>query len=164
LVGILAGVFLATGGDDDEFKTFTAADAGFKADFPGTPKRSDQEVPAGAVTLRLVQYTSDVADDIGYSVGWFELVTPPADEAATRTFLEATRTGSVSAIKGTLVSSTFITVEGKPAVEYLAKVGENQHVKSRTILSGNDVFVLQVVGNDPSPPRYQQFVDSFRVV
>jgi hypothetical protein len=144
-------------------KPFTATDAHFKASFPTPPKRTEQKVPAGSAPLRLVQYSSEWSSDTGYTVGWFQLAQAPA-ETGMRTFLEATRAGSVSAIRGTLLSSEFITVGGRQAVEYLASIPGGHFVKSRTLVVGRSVYVLQVVSASKTPPRYQEFVDSFSVL
>ena len=143
-------------------KPFTAgaADGHFRASFPTTPKRTDQQVPSAAGPLRLVQFSSAAGDDTDYSVGWFQLAQPPAPSGA-NAFLEATKAGSVAAIKGRELSSAFITVEGHPAVEYVSTAAKGHYVKSRTVLVGRDVYILQVVSKAKEPPRYAQFVASF---
>jgi hypothetical protein len=143
---------------------FTASDASFKAVFPTTPKRQEQQVPAGATSLRLVQYTSELSSDLGFSAGWFRLPTAPAPEGV-KTFLDATVNGSVAAIKGKLLSSKSLNVLGSnPAVEYTATAPEKHFVKARTILVGGDVFILQVVSDQAEPIGYARFVDSFTVL
>lgn len=150
------------GGNETALKPFTAADAKFTASFPSTPERSDQQVPAGGATLRLVMYSSEVDDESGYSVGWFQLAAAPAAEGM-NVFLEATRDGSVSAIKGKLVSSAFVTHDGLPAVEYTAAGPQGQYVKCRIVVRGRDVYVVQLASSSPDPPGYSEFVDSFAV-
>ncbi|HEV7886038.1 MAG TPA: hypothetical protein VGO92_00650, partial [Acidimicrobiales bacterium] len=130
---------------------------------PNKPKRSDQQVPAGETSLRLIQYTSELDADTGFSVGWFQLPQAPA-ESAVRGFLEATENGSVAAIKGKLLDSSFTTIDGHPAVEYLSTGPGGHFVRSRTILIGKDVYVLQVVSKTRQAPKYKEFIDSFKVV
>jgi hypothetical protein len=146
-------------------KPFTAADAHFRAGFPTPPRRTDQAVPAAGQSIRLVQYTSEVDADTGYSIGWFQLAQAPVPTGV-RAFLEATERGSVDAIKGRLVGPAgFVTdPAGHPAVDYLATVPGGHYVRSRTILAGRDVYVLQVVSTDRQPPRYDDFVRSFTVI
>lgn len=149
--------------DVPELKPFTAADARFRAGFPGPPKRSEQDIPAGGSSLRLVQYTAETGGNRGFSVGWFQLASPP-EPGAVRSFLEATQRGSVAAVKGTLVTSTFVKQDGHDAVEYAARLSGGGYVKSRTVLVGRDVYVIQVVGPESDPERYDEFVASFEVV
>jgi hypothetical protein len=141
---------------------FTATDAGFTADFPTKPRRQEQQVPAGAASLRLVQYTAELSSDLGFSAGWFHLPQAPAADGA-KTFLDATVNGSVAAIKGKLLSSQSLTVGPNPAVEYTASVPQGHFVKARTILAGADVFILQVVSDRQDPVGYGRFVSSFRL-
>jgi hypothetical protein len=139
---------------------FSAADAHFSASFPTPPRRTEQNIPAADAPIHLVQYTSEVDIDTGYSVGWFRLAKAPVPTAV-HAFLEATERGSVDAIKGKLVTSQFLTVGGHPAVDYLASIHQDQFVRSRTVLVGRDVYVLQVVSTEREAPKYRQFIDSF---
>ncbi|HZQ27792.1 MAG TPA: hypothetical protein VFA94_08840 [Acidimicrobiales bacterium] len=141
---------------------FTATDAGFSMDFPAAPKRQEQQVPAGATSLRLVQYTSELSSDVGFSAGWFRLPQPPAPDGV-KTFLDATVNGSVAAIKGKLLGSQSLTVGTDPAVEYTASATQGHFVKARTILVGSDVYILQVVSDRQDPVGYGRFVSSFRL-
>jgi hypothetical protein len=171
LVVIGVGLFvLGSGGGSKAphvaaLKPFTAADAHFRAGFPTPPRRSDQAVPAAGQSIRLVQYTSEVDADTGYSIGWFQLAQAPVPTGV-RAFLEATERGSVDAIRGRLVGpASFVTdAAGHPAVDYLATVSGGHYVKSRTVLVGRDVYVLQVVSTAKQPPRYAEFVQAFTVI
>lgn len=142
---------------------FTAADAHFKARFPGQPKRSEQDVPTAAGTLRLVTYTSQVSETYGFSVGWFQLAAPPAAEAV-RPFLESTQRGSVTAVEGELEASEYITVGDNPGIEYVAKIKSGEFVKARTVLVGRDVYVLQMITENRNAPQYTEFVEGFQVL
>ncbi|MDQ1438631.1 MAG: hypothetical protein QOK43_2260 [Acidimicrobiaceae bacterium] len=139
---------------------FTAADAHFRASFPKRPSRADQQVATPGGPLRLVQYTAQVGANLGYSVGWFQLPAPPVDDAAARSFLEATERGSVSAVKGTLVHTAFVSEDGHPGIEYQARV-EGGYVSSRTVLVGRDAYVIQVVSTSKTPPKHDEFMASF---
>jgi hypothetical protein len=141
-------------------KPFSAADARFRASFPTPPRRTEQNIPAEGAPIHLVQYTSEVDTDTGYSVGWFRLAQAPVPTAV-HAFLEATEQGSVDAINGKLVTSQYLTVGGHPAVDYLASIHRDQFVRSRTVLVGRDVYVLQVVSAEREAPRFRQFIDSF---
>jgi len=168
---VVAMAVFILGGDEDgggraertELTTFTAADAKFRAGFPTTPKRTEQDVPAGGSSLHLVQYTSEVGGTRGFSVGWFQLPVAP-EPTALRPFLEATQRGSVAAVKGTLQTSTFLKHDGHDAVEYVAKLADGGYVKARTLLVGKDVYVIQVVGPESNPASYDEFVASFEVL
>lgn len=150
----------AADGAAKPFKPFTAADAKFTAAFPDTPERSDQNVPAGTGTLRLVLYTSEVGDELGYSIGWFQLAEPPAAEGMTE-FLEATRDGSITAIKGTLVTSASAVHKGLPAMEYVAREPKGHFLKARIVVRGRDVYVAQIISGTQDPPRFGEFVEAF---
>lgn len=172
MTAMLVFVLDGTGADGDrgrgsseaaELKPFTAADARFRAAFPGTPKRTEQDIPAGGSSLRLIQYTAESGGNRGFSVGWFQLASAP-DPNAVRPFLEATQRGSVAAVKGTLLTSTFVKQDGHDAVEYVARLSGGGYVKSRTVLVGQDVYVIQVVGPESDPERYDEFIESFEVV
>jgi hypothetical protein len=167
LVALLLVTLPACRDDNDEgpppLADFTFADAHFKARFPSPPKRSERDVPTAAGTLHLVTYTAEVRTTYGFSVGWFQLAEPPAADAV-RPFLDSTQRGSVTAVKGELESSEYITVGDSPGIEYVAKMEAGGFVKARTVLAGKDVYVLQMIAEDRNAPQYTEFIEGFHVL
>lgn len=166
LVVVMALAVLAACNDRDDtpaLKPFTADDAHFRGLFPGEPKRSDQEVPTAAGDLRLVQYTSEVRATYGFSVGWFQLASPLAEEGV-RPFLESTQRGSVTAVEGELKTSEYVTAYGGTGIEYVAKMKSGPYVKARNVVVGKDVYILQMITDKKDAPQYREFVDGFQIL
>lgn len=162
---VLAGAGCSDDGEDapPPLADFTAADARFQARLPGTPTRSEQDVPTAAGDLRLVTYTAQVRPTYGFSVGWFQLAAPPEADRV-RPFLESTKRGIVATVEGELESSEYVEVGGSPGIDYVAKMKAGGYVKARTVVVGRDVYVLQMITEKRDAAQYREFIEGFHVL
>lgn len=79
------------------------------------------------------------------------------------TVLDGAVQGAATNLSGTVESSTKLTVEGFPAVDYVVAV-EGGRVEARAILAGSRIYLLQRAARQSDPDDFRRLVDSFELL
>lgn len=134
--------------------------AEFSVGFPQEPVTGSQDIP-GDPPLTAETYSVG-SDASAVSVA---LIDYPADAplADPDTALQGARDGAVGGLPGgTLVSSETTTVDGRPALDFVADVdGGTYH--ARLVLDDRRLYQILTVGSGDLGAQHAEFVDTFRL-
>lgn len=155
----------------DELSAYVAGDGGvrageelgFSAVFPGEPSSESSQEPLDDMTLNIHMVTDEVGDTAAFQVG---IVDYPdsLDLSESNAVLRGAGEGAAENIPGGKLTSFEVqTIGGDPAAELLIS-GDGVFVRARLILHGHRLFMIQVASETQSPPGYERFVDSFKIL
>ena len=143
---------------------FTSADGRYSVEFPKQPDTGVRQAGDGGLKRRITSTMASKAGD-DYGVTWSDF---PADylAAGPTAVLEKVRDTVVADIKGTLVSSSEISLAGHPGLAVEAKVASGAtkgDYRVRFFLVKNRIYEVLVIRNNPAAPEQlvQDFFDSF---
>lgn len=141
---------------------FRSDEGRFRVEMPNQPDRSQQDVPVGDGSLRLILFTANVNDSVAYNVGFVDY--PEAiTEADPATVLDGVVQGAAQQVSGTVVSKTPTTANGSPAVDYVVGAQGGQ-VQARAILVANRLYILQGASKEPDPDGFGRLATSFELL
>jgi hypothetical protein len=147
---------------DDDWITFESPEGGFRVELPSEPESNVQSVPSQAGPLEAAVFTVEVDADTGYIVAYTDY---PEEvlEVEPGTVLDGAVQGAATNVSGTVESSTKLTVEGFPAVDYVIAV-DGGRVEARAILAGSRIYLLQRAASQPDQDEFRRLVDSFELL
>jgi hypothetical protein len=160
-IATLAGGFQSA----TEWVRHTSVEGRYSALFPKQPNLKTQEGTA-ATGEKLTQYLAQAQDsDSLYAANYFDIL--PGMSFS----LDEAREGAVAAMKGTLLSSEAISLEGHPGLEFktLSKVADRELLTvTRVYNFGGRAYILQHLffkSSDSSAMKEKtaKFFDSFKV-
>jgi hypothetical protein len=141
--------------------TFSAQDAGFKAVFPVTPKRSVKTATPSGASVDVVTYHAVTnAEDIG--VVFTHSATAPTGDAVQKA-LDAAIDAEASDFSGTVSSRVTATVAGLPAEDaVISRSGAS--FRSRAFFRDNKFYVLfgETTGPNDPHPDYDRLLSTFQ--
>ena len=143
-----------------EFKKFEPANGKFSVLMPGTPKESHLDVASPFGQLSMTGYVSELPGNRGFSVGTSDLPKGSSFDPA------KSLQGGAANVKGTVLSSSEIAMDGHVGCEGLLKTGSGLMIRSRIYLVGDRVYQVQALGNDAfvKSKDADKFLDSFKIL
>ena len=151
-----------TGGTpSNTWARFTSEDGRFSVLMPGTPKESNDTVPSehGPYTTHMFILRNETNV---FVVGWGDY--DPSFNFNLQTELEANRDNFVKGIKGTLVESRALKIDGYKAIEFTAET-TTRVFRSRVYMVGRRPY--QIIVGSPKGAEdsnsVSKFLDSFKV-
>ena len=137
---------------------FTAEDGRFSAEFPGTPKRDQQQVSAAGLDLVVVLYATET-DDESVMVGYTDYPVGMTSEGV----LDAAAQGSAQNVKGTITGKTDVTFLGHPAKDVTVTT-DDALINERLFLVDNRMYTLLGVAKDSRPASYDHLLETFKLL
>ena len=166
---LLVAVCIICGCSRHEWKEFSSAKGKFSVLMPGDPQEQHQVVNTAVGPIDLYMYTID-SGSIAYIVGYSDYPEDFIKNSEPKKILDGAREGAVRNIKGTLVASREITLEGHPGMEFAFDVPKRPEFpydgigRSHMFLVGNRLYQCMVIGKKSSSvEEVTKFVDSFRL-
>jgi hypothetical protein len=146
----------------NRWQTYTSHEGGYSVSLPGRPQEDFRRVP-GQFKSVLVRYVAAQAPDGSgvYGVGYTDLPAAVSDPYAPLQRMEAI----AAALKGRLVSSSDVTVDGHPGREY--QVQRDRAVTTlRAFVVGRRLYQLMVTSStgDNGDGQRGRFMASFRLL
>ena len=141
---------------------FESAEGGFRVELPLEPVRQEQTVQSDVGPLQAVLFAATPDATSSYSVAYTdypEAVLQVEPEAV----LDGAVQGAAANVSGTVQSSTKLTAEGFPAVDYVINV-EGGQLQARGMLVDRRIYLLQRAGAQPDEAGFRRLVDSFELV
>jgi hypothetical protein len=129
--------------DRPEWKEFTPEGAGFTVLLPGEP--TVRKLPEGGGRAEIKR---PAVDGFSYHCSWLLKEVPPAGPEVARAYLLGMQEGSAKGVKGKVVASKEITLDGMPGREFVIDVAENQVIRCRAYAVGERLLDFQVWGKD----------------
>ena len=160
---LLFAVTLAAGFQDaGEWIKFESTPGLFSVLMPAQPteEKETQESPYGPYTTNLFQSKSK--DEV-YIAAWVDY--DPKYKFDVQKELEANRDNFVKAVKGTVGSTTSITLKGNPGIEFDG-TAPNFSFKSRVYIVGRRPYMLIVLfpAGAEGSPNINKFISSFELL
>lgn len=141
---------------------FESAEAGFRVELPVEPVRQEETLQGDVGTLQAVLFSASTGPDSSYSIAYTDY--PEAvlqvDPGAV---LDGVVQGSVTNASSTVQSSSKLSAEGFPAVDYVVNVEGGQR-QVRAILVDRRIYLLQRAGPQPDEDGFRRMVDSFELI
>ena len=137
-----------------EWQNYTSKEGNYSAQMPGTPKSQSQQEAGLTVHADTVELSNGA-----YAVSYTDLPKgAPFD-------LDGAVKGVVSGMKGELVQSKEITLEGKPGREFTFKIPGKGAGAARLFVKDGRLYQLIVAGSnvDLSSDDVQKFFTSFKL-
>ena len=143
------------------FKTFTATDGQFTADFPTFPQRLTGTSRPGGVTVRNVEYESQPTSQDTFAVLVVTFPRPISSDGDVQDFLNNTANSEAAAMRGVIRQSTFLQVDGHPAIDVVYRAAGSDRAHERFIVVGAVQYAVAVVGSARALSTYDRFATSF---
>ena len=141
---------------------FESTEGGFRVELPVEPVRLEQTVQGDAGPLQAVIFSASTGPGSSYSIAYTDY--PEAVlQVEPGTVLDGVVQGAVNNGSGTVESSSRITAEGFPAVDYVVNVEGGQR-QTRGILVDRRIYLLQRAGTQPDEAGFRQLVESFELI
>ncbi len=147
---------------DDGWISFESPEGGFRMEFPAEPVRGQQSLASELGPLETVLFTVEEDADTVYLVAYTDYPEEVLD-VDPGTVLDGAVQGAATNLSGTVESSTKLTVEGFPAVDYVVAV-EGGRVEARAILAGRRIYLVQRAASQSGPDEFRRLVDSFELL
>jgi len=167
LVVALATATAAAGCSDDpgdragarDWIPFESSKGGFRMELPSLPETNAESVPSPSGPLEGAVFAVEASPDVGYIVAYRDYPEAVLDLDPVVALDQAVQEAA-SSVSGTLESSTRLTVEGFPAVDYVIAVDKGR-LEARAILTGRRIYLVQRVARQPDQGDFGRLVDSF---
>jgi hypothetical protein len=137
---------------------FSAEDGRFRAEFPGTPARQQEQVTSAGIDLVVVAYSAET-DDESVMVGYTDY--PPSFQS--EGVLDAAAQGSAANVGGTIQNSTDHVYMGYPAKDITVTTSEAM-INERLFLVGNRLYTLIGVARASRPASYDRLLETFALL
>jgi hypothetical protein len=147
------------GARDDNWIPFESSEGGFRVELPSLPETNAESVPSPSGPLEAAVFTVEASRDVGYIVAYTDYPEDVLDLDPVVALDQAVQEAA-SNVSGTLESSTRLTVEGFPAVDYVIAVDEGR-LEARAILTGRRIYLVQRAARQPDQADFRRLVDSF---
>jgi hypothetical protein len=153
--------FLAGGCRKVEFKEFSSPEGRFKVEFPGTPKKTNQQ----AAGIKMTTYTVEEKNG-AYVVAFADAPIPSGEtEAQLRKRLDGARDGMVGNVGGKLTSESDLTLKDKyPGREVKADIPSKKGaLRARVYIVDGRLYQVMVIGTSSwiTSAEATRFLDSF---
>jgi hypothetical protein len=144
-------------------RAFVAADAGFSAEFPGTPKRQEQPVEQAGVSLKVLFYQSATNDEV-VAVGSSTTPVALTGDGLTAA-LDKAIDGSAANVHGTVSSRSKTTFLGVPAEDGIISAQGNV-VRERVFVVGQRLYIAEGITSGVDKPHvaYDRLLASFKAL
>ena len=142
------------------------AGAGYRIEFPGTPKSSTQDVDTRAGSVRMYMSEFSTNDDTIF-LSIYSIYPENSLSTDTQKALSSARDGGVNNVKGKLRSERRLSVGGAPATRVVIDIPEsNQTGVALIVLSGNRLYqaITVVPAGQETSADVMRFIDSFALV
>lgn len=146
-------------GARDDWVPFESSKGGFRMELPSLPETNAESVPSPSGPLEAAVFTVEASPDVGYIVAYRDYPEAVLDLDPVVALDQAVQEAA-SSVSGTLESSTRLTVEGFPAVDYVIAVDKGR-LEARAILTGRRIYLVQRVARQPDQGDFRRLVDSF---
>ena len=141
---------------------FESTEGGFRVELPAEPVRQEETVQGAAGPLQAVLFSATTGPDSRYSIAYTDY--PEAvRQVEPGAVLDGVVQGAVTDGSGTVQSSSKLTAEGFPAVDYVVNVDGGQR-QTRGILVDRRIYLLQRAGAQPDEAGFRRLVDSFELI
>lgn len=170
----VSGVFRPA--DPASWKTLTAESGDFEIKFPGTPVKSSQNSTSGIGEIIVTMYNLEPKvgndDNLNYIIA-FSQYPPYTVDSRYMTgieidqVLEQSIQGSVSGVKGTLISQANKDYEGYKGKDFIIEVQHaSAYLHGRCYLVNNTVYTMNVIepAKNKSNASTAMFLDSFHLL
>lgn len=145
--------------DDPGFRELVINTHNCRVRFPGNPQPEKQSIDASAGKIEISTFT---AEHKGCAFAFSILDYPPSivSKAGAQTLLNEYRGGIVDEPNGTLLDSKMSNYQGSPSNDFQyvdPDYGAGELAHCRTVLKGNRMFHLKVVGKAPTADIHAYF-------
>lgn len=157
----------------DKWVTIESKKYGYKVDFPKKPTEQSQDVGSEAVKVKLNMYIYDASKDEDQNLIYMSNCTQhpsidanSLDSTQLNEFYEKTIGGVVKGVKGELLSSKKIFLDGHEGREATVGYQENQNTISMRLFTVNDkIYLVQVIAEADKAENQsaKRFLDSFTI-
>jgi len=145
-----------------EWKTLTSIEGKFSVSMPGDSKREDSSQKiTDNISLPVTQYIVSEGAKNAY-IAQYVKYPDNNDFSNSKSSLESIINGTANGAKGTVTSSSYITVNGLPAADAIIKTNDGD-IHVRNIISNKTLYSLLYIDADFKSANYSKFIDSFKV-
>ena len=158
---------------DVDWQNFNSVGGEFSVDMPCKPVREDSTKSFEGIEIPLVQYLCNNSETSAYIVQYNTYSDEfKFDDTNTQAALERGVNGIaentvVDNAKGKITSSTFTTVNGHEAVDFVFEIQTNTYgllvCHGRMILVGNTLYVLENIEKSFRQEQYDRFINSLKL-
>jgi len=134
---------------------------GFSVEFPGRPTHQTRPLAIRGSTVVAHLYTLDVDGSRSYGLLYADYPTT-VDVSDAHSVLARAAEGSANSVQGNLSPTTFRTVLGQPAVDYVIRV-KNLEIRGRSILQDHRLYSLLVGTPNAAGADFGRFTASLRL-
>jgi hypothetical protein len=166
LISISVAMTLVAQTTEDDLKPFKAEDGKWEAKLPGTPKKTVNSTKTAVGPIDVNIFLVEVGND-AYGVIYSDV--PNADKGDPKKILDGAQNGAINGVKGKLVTSKDIKLDGVPGRSFEYEVptpnGGMMVGRQRLFLTDNKLYQVIVVAA-PETARNElstKVLDSFKL-
>ena len=143
---------------------FVAQDAGFSAEFPVEPQRTEQPLQTAGVSLQQIIYVATTADEVVGAGGAIVPVTPTGK--ALQAGLDGAVNGAATKLSGTVVSRNTLTYVGVEAEDGVVTTTSSGVIRVRVLFKARRIYVLLGITEktDTPHPDYDRLLATFQTL
>jgi hypothetical protein len=160
-----------TAGPLADWKPFKSAEGGFSLMLPEEPTSQTQAVDTAAGKVDTYIFMSSQGNNV-YGISYNDFPAAAVQQSADgiKAMLEASRDGAARNVKGKVVNSKAVTLDGHPGIDFVAELpvgdalpaGATYH--GRTFLVGNRLYQLLTIATDKGQDEIvAAFLESFKL-
>jgi predicted Zn-dependent protease len=143
-----------------------ATDATFSIDFPSQTTLDTEPISSeDGTTIDSLTIFAQPTKYTAYSCTYIDKKYAP--ESSPQKILESARDGSLTKLKGTVISQKNMVIQGFPALDTQAHARDNMLVDLRLILVKDRMFMLMTMASseeNQESKTNQRFFDSFKIL